>query len=102
MLTALAEEVHNMDKSRRQEIVTATGQQWNDIAALAQGFIPEHMAAGTRLQWTCMIHLGSASRLPCNRAQHSHFAVRAAADGILLLGCSGLKPCIVVLLSVVL
>lgn len=46
MLTALAEEVHNMDKNRRQEIVTATSQQWNDIAALAQSFIPEQMAAG--------------------------------------------------------
>lgn len=46
MLTALAEEVHNMDKNRRQEIVTGTSQQWTDIAALAQGFIPEQMAAG--------------------------------------------------------
>lgn len=46
MLTALAEEVHNMDKKRREEIVVGTRQQWLDIAALAQGFIPEQMAAG--------------------------------------------------------
>lgn len=46
MLTALAEEVHNMDKGRRQEIVAATSSQWADIAALAQTFIPEQMAAG--------------------------------------------------------
>lgn len=46
MLTALAEEVHNMDKGRRQDIVVATSSQWLEIAALAQGFIPEHMAAG--------------------------------------------------------
>ena len=46
MLTALAEEVHNMDKARRQEIVAATSSQWADIAALAQTYIPEQMAAG--------------------------------------------------------
>lgn len=46
MLTALAEEVHNMDKGRRQELVAATGSQWDAIASLAQGFIPEQVAAG--------------------------------------------------------
>ena len=46
MLTALAEEVHNMDKGRRQELVTATSAQWAEIAALAQNFVPERMAAG--------------------------------------------------------
>lgn len=46
MLTALAEEVHNMDKKRREEIVLGTRQQWLEIAALAQKFIPEQMAAG--------------------------------------------------------
>lgn len=39
-----------MDKNRRQEIVIGTSQQWTDIAALAQGFIPEQMAAGELLQ----------------------------------------------------
>jgi hypothetical protein len=58
MLTALAEEVHNMDKNRRQEIVTVTSQQWNDIAALAQSFIPEQMAAGNR--W-CLQYMHDAS-----------------------------------------
>jgi hypothetical protein len=46
MLTALAEEVHNMDKKRREEIVLGTHQQWLEIAGLAQKFIPEQMAAG--------------------------------------------------------
>ncbi|KAF8069517.1 IPO13 [Scenedesmus sp. PABB004] len=46
MLTALAEEVHNLDKARRAELVAATAPQWADIAALAAGFIPEQLAAG--------------------------------------------------------
>lgn len=48
MLTALADEVINMDKNRRKELVDATSAQWLDIARLAQGFIPEQMAAGAR------------------------------------------------------
>jgi hypothetical protein len=35
-----------MDKGRRQELVAATSSQWADIAGLAQGFIPEQLAAG--------------------------------------------------------
>jgi hypothetical protein len=46
MLTALADEVNNMDRGRRRELVSATSSQWGDIAGLAQGFIPEQMAAG--------------------------------------------------------
>eukprot|EP00878_Enallax_costatus_P045861 GHUV01055377.1.p1 GENE.GHUV01055377.1~~GHUV01055377.1.p1 ORF type:complete len:295 (+),score=103.90 GHUV01055377.1:1-885(+) len=46
MLTALAEEINNMDKNRRKELVDATSSQWLDVARLAQGFIPEQMAAG--------------------------------------------------------
>lgn len=46
MLTALAEEVHNLDKTRRQELVLATNSQWAAVAALAQGFLPEQMSAG--------------------------------------------------------
>ncbi|KAF6265368.1 hypothetical protein COO60DRAFT_1689898 [Scenedesmus sp. NREL 46B-D3] len=46
MLTALAEEVNNMDRGRRTELVSATSSQWGDIAGLARGFIPEQMAAG--------------------------------------------------------
>lgn len=60
MLTALAEEVHNMDKGRRQDIVVATSSQWVEIAALAQGFIPEHMAAGEG----CGTVLGSICMFP--------------------------------------
>eukprot|EP00878_Enallax_costatus_P030732 GHUV01033512.1.p1 GENE.GHUV01033512.1~~GHUV01033512.1.p1 ORF type:complete len:442 (+),score=127.05 GHUV01033512.1:219-1544(+) len=48
MLTALAEEINNMDKNRRKELVDATSSQWLDVARLAQGFIPEQMAAGAR------------------------------------------------------
>ncbi|WIA10180.1 hypothetical protein OEZ85_010384 [Tetradesmus obliquus] len=46
MLTALAEEVNNMDRGRRRDLVSATSSQWGDIAGLARGFIPEQMAAG--------------------------------------------------------
>jgi hypothetical protein len=49
MLTALAEEVNNMDRGRRKELVSATDSQWGDIAGLARGFIPEQMAAGAAL-----------------------------------------------------
>jgi hypothetical protein len=49
MLTALAEEVNNMDRGRRRELVSATSSQWGDIAGLARGFIPEQMAAGAAL-----------------------------------------------------
>jgi hypothetical protein len=55
MLTALAEEVHNMDKGRRRDIVAATSSQWADIAGLAKAFIPEHMAAGgCGSWWVCL------------------------------------------------
>jgi hypothetical protein len=46
MLTALADEVNNMDKARRTELVAATSSQWSDVAGLAIGFIPKQMAAG--------------------------------------------------------
>ncbi|WIA30245.1 hypothetical protein OEZ86_000336 [Tetradesmus obliquus] len=49
MLTALAEEVNNMDRGRRRDLVSATSSQWGDIAGLARGFIPEQMAAGAAL-----------------------------------------------------
>jgi hypothetical protein len=49
MLTALAEEVNNMDRGRRRELVSATSSQWGDIAGLARGFIPEQLAAGAAL-----------------------------------------------------
>jgi hypothetical protein len=49
MLTALAEEVNNMDRGRRKDLVSATSSQWGDIAGLAVGFIPEQLAAGAAL-----------------------------------------------------
>lgn len=79
MLTALAEEVHNMDKGRRQELVTATSGQWGDIAALAQGFIPQRMAAGKLTPRACSCADGQqASERGLVRLRHA-FMMRLAA-----------------------
>lgn len=67
MLTALAEEVHNMDKGRRKELVAATSSQWADIAGLAQRFIPEQMAAGGQCS-------GFTSRYKSSTAAAQHVA----------------------------
>ncbi len=46
MLGALADELGNMDSSRRKGLVQATMAQWTDITHMVQALIPQQMAAG--------------------------------------------------------
>lgn len=59
MLTALAEEVGNMDPSRQQDLVASTHEQWNALVALVQTIVPQQVAAGARKSLSCCIILAS-------------------------------------------
>eukprot|EP00879_Flechtneria_rotunda_P013989 GHRR01014615.1.p1 GENE.GHRR01014615.1~~GHRR01014615.1.p1 ORF type:complete len:901 (+),score=383.80 GHRR01014615.1:2232-4934(+) len=101
MLTALGDEINNMDKSRRKELVAATSSHWADIAALAERFIPEHMVAGTYgLVHGALVCLqswlrlstdaGTTCRLSPGQLAAQHPAVLTCLFG--LLGTSATEP----------
>lgn len=48
MLSALAEEVANMDGARRKELVAATEAHWEQVVAATQQLGAQQAAAGVR------------------------------------------------------